>query len=284
MDAAEDSLELLAGKTTNPEDFEICHGSSCGCRVAVGDQTALIDRQRLDTFVVVEGHLELAAEVGVGPADLDQKSISHQVKLLAVHVRSPVWPRHLNSLRRGGFFANKESGMGITYRPCSTWAAWKSRRCGFGSVFLKIWVIRELILPRGPPHVSVGWVNGEKCGLGNDGGVINRVKVRPRDRGTFQSRFYLRESWWLAACEPLCDDGCVLRLHAHHGPYPRIGQEDRSLVSTNACERDDLPGMFFGTVINSKIEILVETSGGSLLVGVPSFRMFATRLVTVLDT
>ena len=58
----------------------------------------------------------------------------------------------------------------------------------------------------------------------------------------------------LAAYKPLGDDARVSWLHVHGGPYPRIGQEDRSPILTDVCERDDLFRVFFGAVINSKVE------------------------------
>ena len=70
-------------------------------------------------------------------------------------------PEVLELLRRGRFFANKEPGVGVTYRLCLTWAARKSRCCRFGSIFLKTRWIRALVLPRRRPHASVGRMNGK---------------------------------------------------------------------------------------------------------------------------
>ena len=59
---------------------------------------------------------------------------------------------------------------------------------------------------------------------------------------------------FLAACKLLGDKARVPWFHAHRGPYPRVGQEDRSPILADVCERGDLLCVFSGTVINSKIE------------------------------
>lgn len=38
-------------------------------------------------------------EVGAGPADSDQRPVSHEVRFFTVPARPPVTPRYLNSLR-----------------------------------------------------------------------------------------------------------------------------------------------------------------------------------------
>lgn len=58
----------------------------------------------------------------------------------------------------------------------------------------------------------------------------------------------------LAACEPLGDVGWDPYLQAHRGPHPGVGQEECSPISADPHERDDLLSVFFGTVINDKIE------------------------------
>ena len=51
----------------------------------------------------------------------------------------------------------------------------------------------------------------------------------------------------LAAYKPLGDDARVSWLHVHGGPYPGIGQEDRSPMPTDVGERDNLLEVSFGT-------------------------------------
>lgn len=58
----------------------------------------------------------------------------------------------------------------------------------------------------------------------------------------------------LAACKPLRDNTWVPWLHAHRGPYPRIGQKGRPPIPTDVGEMDDLFGVLFGSAIDGKIE------------------------------
>ena len=58
----------------------------------------------------------------------------------------------------------------------------------------------------------------------------------------------------LTACEPLGNGIWIPRPHVQRGPHAGVGKEERSPIATDVCERDNLLGVLFGTVVNGKIE------------------------------
>ena len=59
---------------------------------------------------------------------------------------------------------------------------------------------------------------------------------------------------FLAACKPPGDNAWVSWFHVHAGPHSRMWQDDGPPIPTDICLRDDLLGVMFGTMIDSKIE------------------------------
>ena len=59
VDAAHNFFEVVIVGAVNPEGLKICHGSGCGWPAVVVDESAIIYRQRLEGFVVVEEHPKL---------------------------------------------------------------------------------------------------------------------------------------------------------------------------------------------------------------------------------
>jgi hypothetical protein len=65
----------------------------------------------------------------------------------------------------------------------------------------------------------------------------------------------------MAAPKPLGDGGWIPRLHEYGRPYPRVGYDSCSPVLTDVCEWNELSGVSFGTMIDSKICYLYQKFG-----------------------